>query len=454
MAYTQVQFIGYVLDTAPQLNPDGSETYLGLDNAQLDVDARCALMQRAMDTALAQLPQASPPEPEGTTLKVFMAPEFFFRGPTGAYAMDDVQRVIQQLQLSATAAQWNDWVFVFGTIVGQSAPTTGTPPYPVESAAVKEIYNFSLVQQGGTAGQGDSGARVVMKELKSGIDFVASTPVPGGLLLGQVDPLAPAKVPGPGREQQQLNYDGAGIFALQGITWALDICLDHLGTVQRLQRSPQLPGDARVQLQLVPSCGMSLQSSSIVCEYGGWAFNCDGYRDTRHSMLAQWQPPLVPAAEQSSAPVPGTDLVVGTQSVPVSSLYAAGAGEIHLYPAQAVPPADTVPGSTVALVWRASDDWTFTFRLIYDPNGSFTTMLCEITSQVIDFHGNNYYLPLTLATLDSQGQAVQVRMELVAGSSPYDAAVSCRIDVPGFQFQGNAIEFSSSLAGPAAATAW
>lgn len=448
MAYTQVQFIGYVLDTAPQLNPDGSETYLGL-SSPLDIDARCALVQRAMDAAFSLLPQASPPEVAGTTLKVFMVPEFFFRGPSGAYSMDDVQRVIQQLQLMAGAAQWDDWVFVFGTIVGH-ALTAASPP----AGPPVEIYNFSLVQQGGMAGQGDTGARVVMKELKSGIDFVSSTPVPGGLLLGQVDPLAPARVAGPGREQQQVNYDGAGIFQLQGVTWALDICLDHRASVQRLRRSPQLPGAAMVQLQLVPSCGMSLQPASIVCEYGGWAFNCDGYRGTRHAALAQWQPPLVPAVPQASAAVPDEDLAVDGQTVPVASLYASGSGTIQVYPAQAMPPAQTVAGSTVRLVWRASPDWTFTFLLVYGPAGQFSTLLCEIASRTLDFMGHQYFLPLVLQTTDGQGQSVQIRMELGQGSSPFAGAVWCRIDVPGFQFLGNAVEFSSLSSGPAAETVW
>ena len=41
MAYTNIQFIGYVLDTAPQVNPDGSKTYLGLNDPKLDIEARC-----------------------------------------------------------------------------------------------------------------------------------------------------------------------------------------------------------------------------------------------------------------------------------------------------------------------------------------------------------------------------------------------------------------------------
>ena len=242
MPYQNVQFIAYAIDTAPQENADGSETYLGLDGRPVqDIEARCTLMTRAILTAQAHLPQASPPEPAGTTLKVFLAPEFFFRGPTGAYQMDDVQRVIGTLQDFVADEQWADWAFGFGTIVGTSAPAPGSPPV-IDPDGIQEIYNFTLFQQGGVAAKGHAGARVVMKELMSGIDFIADEANPGGLLLGQVEYLAAGAAGGPGRENQKVNYDGAGIFGLAGITWAIEICLDHRYTVQRLQRSPQRPG--------------------------------------------------------------------------------------------------------------------------------------------------------------------------------------------------------------------
>ena len=63
MAYNNVRFMGYVIDTAPELNPDGSKIYLGLDNPQLDIEARCDLMLRAMEAARDALPPQSPPVP-------------------------------------------------------------------------------------------------------------------------------------------------------------------------------------------------------------------------------------------------------------------------------------------------------------------------------------------------------------------------------------------------------
>ena len=458
MAYTKVQCIGYVIDTAPQDNPDGSQTYLGLNNPQQDIEARCDLMLRAMQTAYDALPQQSPPEPPGQTLKVFMAPEFFFRGAEGAYAMDDVQLCVSALQGMAGNDQWVDWVFVFGSILGVSSPTYSTPPYDIDPLATKEVYNFAPVQQGGVAAQGDTGARIVMKELMSGVDFIASVANPGGLLLGDVDHLAASAPSGAGREQERVNYDGAGVFSLAGITWGLEVCLDHLSTVSRLQKSPQLPGRNLIQLQLVPSCGMSVQASSVITQTGGYVFNCDGARGTSHSTLAQWAPPLTDIAMTVSTPVSADKIPL--QSTPpvldvsVSSLYANGPGVVNIYPARAIPAQQIAPGEAIPLVWLASADYQFAFQLVYDGCGSFVCVLCEIRSKKTNFYGNDYFLPLNLQTQDAQKQDVSIQMALRAGSSPYAGAVWCKINVPGFIFEGNAFEFSATLAGPAPYTVW
>ncbi|CAN7603905.1 hypothetical protein [Polaromonas sp. LjRoot131] len=460
MAYNNVRFIGYVIDTAPESNPDGSKIYLGLNNPALDIEARCELMLRAMQVAKDALPPQSPPVPDGDTLNVFMAPEFFFRGVNGAYGMDDVQLVIATLQGMAAKPGWTDWLFTFGTILGVSSPTFKTAPYDIDPLANKEVYNFALVQQGGVASQGDTGAVVVMKELMSGVDFIATAANPGGLLLGEVNHLAPSTTGGPGREQQVLNYDGSGVFSLAGITWGLEVCLDHLGTVRRLQKSPQLPGQDLIQLQLVPSCGMGVQAPSVVTQFGGYVFNCDGSGAARHSTLAEQVPPLRNVVMSSSTPVSNDPIALqGTSpvlEVPVDHLYASGAGVVNIYPARAIPAQQTVPGSTVRLFWQASTDYQFVFLLVYDDNGKYVTMVCEPRSKKTNFYGNNYFLPLSLSlqTQDALKQNVSIQMELRPGSSPYNGAVWCKINVPGFVFQGNAFEFSATTSGPEPMKSW
>lgn len=455
MPYTQLQFIGYAIDTSPRDNGDGTETYLGLANPQQDIEARCQLMQRAIDTARNNLPQVSPPPAPGTVLNVFLAPEFYFRGDQGAYQMDDVQFAIAMLQRLAADDQWDDWVFAFGTIVGTSSPHLPSPPYEIDHDAIKDVYNFVLIQEGGVLSQGSAGARVVMKELKSDIDFIADVAFPGGLLLGEVDPMN-AGPSGPGREQQQVAYDGAGIFALRGMTWAADICLDHLEG--RLMNSPQLPGENEVQVQLIPSAGADIDADQVVAEAGGFAFNVDGANGS-HADLQQVGPPLAPVAQLAAYPVPDGDITLNTVSPPlvveVDELYRYDAGEVVIFGLQDVPAPQVVQGSVApALIWPANADYQFEFTLIYDEDDDFTTLLVKITSRKTNFHGNKYFLPLQLSTLDADKLKVSIQMRLTGGTGGFDHAVWCKIDVPGFDFQGNAFQFNDHLTDLPPETVW
>lgn len=458
MAYTHVQFIGYVLNTAPRINSDGSRTYLGLQDPLMDIEARCGLMLRAMRTARDALAPGPASEPAGRTLKVFMAPEFFLRGATGAYGMDDVQVAVAALRSLGSEEQWTDWMFVFGTIVGMSVPALPVAPYDKDPLALKEIYNFSLVQQGGVACPDDGAVRVVMKELMSGVDFIAGNAGPGQLLLGEVDHLPTAVGGGVGREQQRVNYDGAGIFELAGIHWGLEICLDHHDQVQRLQQSPQLPGQKLVQIQLVPSCGMHLRPQSVIAQPGGYVFNCDGGGWDSHCTLAKWGPHLQELPCSSTTPVDGSPIALPmpspVQAVDIDSLYASGPGAIHLYPVHKILSQQVKEGEIIDLVWNAADDYQFVFHLVYDHNEEFSTILCSIRSRKIDFHGNRYFLPLSLRTQDAAHNEVSIQMYLVQAPGPYFQGLWCRIAAPEFRFEGIALMCASRYGGLPPYSVW
>ncbi|WP_298688470.1 hypothetical protein [uncultured Sphingomonas sp.] len=455
MPYDQIVFIGYVLDTTPKENDDGTSTYLGITPAVDDIDARCQLLAAAMETARSTLPP--PASPPVKTLYVFMIPEFFFRGADpGAYDMADVQYAIAALQNLAAPARWTDWVFAFGTIIGQWE--LDDPLRPVQ------ICNFALVQQGGMAAQGPSGARAIMKELKSDVDFIAADASPGGLLLGEVEHMEGA-MPGPGSERQKANYDGAGIFDLLGITWATDICLDHLEA--RLQQSPMLPGEPMVQIQLVPSCGADVSQAGIIAQPGGYVFNVDGWRDNAaHARLVQVAPaPAQPVQmPRVGPPVPLaiTDVTIGSppRTVQVDALYPNGPGSIWTYRPVAMPPAETVPGATDTYVWQASvnPSWTFTFYLIYDDAGLFSTVLCQIRNNEIDFYANKYELPIvlypsfSLQPNDPVQQIGTLEIELRGGGSYANAIYATihlpshydttrKVQVPPFNFEGDVMLF-------------
>ena len=372
--YTKIQFLGYCLYTGPEFAANGSAIYKGPQIEYDDMALRVTWTLKVMEEARKQADSSS------DTLKVFMMPEFYFRGPLGAYQMDLVAELIENLQVICSGAEWKDWMFVFGTIIGVSSPTRqfgsvrvalrralGKEPLPIDEEAVKEAYNICLVQRGGWAvGASKSdlperrheAARVIMKEHKSGIDFAEFVdPTSGALRIDRVVHLVPARPAGMGRETQRRHYDGAGIFEMAGVTFGLEICLDH--SQARLKSSPQKPGEFLIQVQLVPSCGMGLIADSVVAMKDGWALNVDGYappapRPRRgalvggyHSQLQQVLSSFTdtrPTARMGPDQAFTTDNLASLPDDEAGFIFAAGKSELHIYSSQPVPPPEKAKG--------------------------------------------------------------------------------------------------------------
>jgi len=204
---------------------------------------------------------------------VFMTPEFLFRGCTGAYTLDNYQKVVEGLTKVAT--DYKGWLFVFGSLLGK---------WEVDSTNGKSktlIHNSVLVV---TGGEGVDSNRIITKEFKSGIDFmgkmnqgnygVFSSYVSDSGALTHYDVEHPSSGPtGTGKEEQKKPYDGNGIFTVNGITYGVEICLDHLEG--RLTKSPVGKGSNLVQVQLIPSAGAWIEDKAIVTCGNGLVFNCD-----------------------------------------------------------------------------------------------------------------------------------------------------------------------------------
>ena len=130
------------------------------------------------------------------------------------------------------------------------------------------------------------------------------------------------------------------------------------------------------------------------------------------------------------------------------------ATSLNIDAASASPAESADPQNTVRLYWPASADYQFVFQLFYSSNGNFVTIQCELRSKKVDFPGNPYSMPLSLQMQDSSKQDVSIQMRLAPGHAPYAGAVWCKINVPGFMFEGTAFEFSAISSGPAPFTIW
>ena len=91
--YSKVQFIAWEIYTGAVYGPSGADHYAGLAPAAgdrrfhvlsqcLDIMARVEFTRRAIETAYKNA------QADSKTLKIFMAPEFLYRGAAGAYFYD------------------------------------------------------------------------------------------------------------------------------------------------------------------------------------------------------------------------------------------------------------------------------------------------------------------------------------------------------------------------------
>jgi hypothetical protein len=346
-ASSLIQFIAYEVNTGPKdvvnktfTTKSGDKftlpwegTYTGKRPISEDIRLRCQLMCRAIDTAHSNSHPAAK--------KVFVAPEFYFRGPIGAYTMDEYQSVLKTLRTHVRAERFKGWTFLFGTILAFSRPheqtgwlvrqlTSRASWYPVDTAADAEIYNVCVVQEGGF-GDVDKGAdfcEAVMKDFRSDVDFVTKDAGPDGLILLKADHMEHNK----SASHSDKYGGGDGEVTVGGLKLGVEICLDH-AKQRLLNRKKSVP------VQLIPSCGMSIKAKAVVAQPGGWVFNCNGSSSTGDSTLRKVTSPAQTGVDAVLEPAIAkeSDTKVDVSGIPVADLFAQGGGRIVAYPPVMLP---------------------------------------------------------------------------------------------------------------------
>lgn len=237
------------------------------------------------------------------TLKVFMAPEFYFRGKNGAYSPDVVAEIVPRMK-TLLGGGWDDWLFVFGTAIaaiedtitycetcnltdtvkwepdpvnrGKTIPKCKNQPPMGPAHSIKEwtygaeVQNVALVYHAGES-------HLIPKEYVSGIDYKNNQVVVHAGTAGEksLRTLAPQGSDS-SRIKSTFNDERMGgcIFNMAGITIGLEVCLDHIASFDdglgRASRYASI-----IQVLLIPSYGMSI-GTGMYCRPGGLVFNVDG----------------------------------------------------------------------------------------------------------------------------------------------------------------------------------
>merc|ERR1712232_148684 len=230
-----------------------------------------------------------------TTLKIFMATEFYWRGPRGAYLLSPnmasvVRDVFARMQARLSDKRFSDWVFVLGTVVAvRFNPSSGGHP---SQRGKTSYFNFAPIQIGG-----EHRMHVEFKHHISAIDF-PETPQFSWWP-------APAAVPVPNRTECYINrgtqgclyralpseflesafgFESAaslqdGVFEVKGLKLGIEICLDH--GQGRLAR--ELGPRRTVDVHLIVSAGMFIAAGPVGTKQGGPVLLADGFGRTAMS---------------------------------------------------------------------------------------------------------------------------------------------------------------------------
>ncbi|MCC8428688.1 hypothetical protein LJ725_06920 [Reyranella aquatilis] len=285
MTYRKVQFIAYRIYTGAAVGADGMGThFVGPRDPVSDLSVRLDLMTEAIHAA-ANSPDINR---DPSVLKVFVAPEFYFRPRTGAYpdngllgamgAAPTRGTIMGELSAKLHGPDWKDWLFVFGTAMVENR-MAGEPRKPPGEI---EMLNLALVQKGDRS-------LVVQKKRRGSedwMDFPDVSPVAedvkgfggqwpsyfeGAFPLSYSEELNDRVLPGRG-------IDRGGIVRLDGITFGIEICADH--GFERLRGIAMESGDVYAQIQIVPACGTWIVDARVATLKGGLIFGVDGAMKT------------------------------------------------------------------------------------------------------------------------------------------------------------------------------
>lgn len=317
--YNSVVFSAYVIPTIPHLSgvvgdPDGagyvSGQYVGLEDPKEDMKARFRLVAAAADQ-LYNLATATRDDP--SVLHVMMIPEFYFRGKTGAYESSPDHDLInfggKLARELADQPKFVNWLFVLGTVLHGDKATASDVVR--KKAAARDNLVKAIVRAYEAAPDGET-KDFVFGLLTQSTEFAQSHPLtivhnscyiykqqssewPNGLhvdkkfvshedfVISYYSPDAYSEmnvaypyVDGGSGELKKEATDAKSIFCMDGITFAVEICLDHRRGRLHSARNENEESRVPVDVQLVPSCGMQIQQPSVVARTGGIVFNCDG----------------------------------------------------------------------------------------------------------------------------------------------------------------------------------
>ncbi|MFP4120292.1 hypothetical protein [Coleofasciculus sp.] len=243
MPYEYIQCFGFCIQTDTAYNPDlASDTKEAIAIRIRALVKAASIIQEDFYSRI-QWPGSSQPE-WSKTLKILVAPEFFYRPPGngGAYQFnDEFKYTVQQAFSGFGWQELSDWLIVAGTII--SKQQSNIPNQWVG-------HNTAIIVRGG-----QRACDLIEKQFVSTRDGMEKY-IHGNYeaALGNID------------VAQYMQSTQPIVFDVDGIHIGVEICLDHFSGVLR-NRGQQ------AHIHLITACGMPIQWNNVIAPL---VFRVDG----------------------------------------------------------------------------------------------------------------------------------------------------------------------------------
>lgn len=295
MAYTQIRYIGYQIATVGLANPTVYGIAPGVVNSpppltgvtsDLSADARVRVERLigAMLRAYARIQTSDNKQ----TLKIFIAPEFYFRpnNTEVSYTMKEYRAIKNVLRETIGGDdRFTDWLVIPGTIMWKMTAGDSSSKRAISVLNRRVYFNTTLYIKKSNDPKVKS-SKVIEKVSASNIDGIPTGRHGGTYADDPTKKSAPVEFP----RYEDSEHKSKHIFQICGLTVGLEICLEHslqvLKTVLHNQyklyrRFGNLGALARIDLHLLTAGGMDLIRGSIAAKINGFFLRCDGYIDPR-----------------------------------------------------------------------------------------------------------------------------------------------------------------------------
>jgi hypothetical protein len=288
--YKATQFISFTINTmggiakhdeciGRDVAADGT-CYLGSFDIEDDVVHRALIVKGVLDVLKDDINKKHPDiNHRDDVLKIFAMPEFYWRGPYGAYTLDQIEdvvgKVFDRMEELISDKAFSHYLFVFGTIIAVKPPDQAPTGESLDEEVNQIVYgNFCPVYKGGPT---KDQRFLVTKKYISNEDFLnrEKLPNPRNYNMTEYKHSDFSDKFNEVMKKKNMKIVSDNVLDVDSLNIGLEICLDHNMSAlwDNLQESYH---SELMDLHIVTSAGMSIQRGPNPVIPGGVTYISDG----------------------------------------------------------------------------------------------------------------------------------------------------------------------------------